>query len=116
MKAFRLYISGPMTGFADFNYPAFFRAERGLILSGYTTSNPAQYDPVPGETWEDCLKRDLVDMFQCDGVATLPGWKLSRGARFEVRTARTLGMPVMPAKAWTIRATQLTLPFDEVAA
>lgn len=95
-----LYISGPMTGLPDLNYPAFYQAAQSLQDIGYQVSNPAQYPTVEGETWEDCLKRDLVDMFRCSGVAVLPGWTRSRGARFEVRTARVLSMPVHTVGYW----------------
>ena len=97
----KLYVSGPMTGCVDLNYPAFFAAEGLLHLFSFDVSNPAQYAPQDGWQWENYLRRDLVDLLDCGGVATLTGWGRSRGARFEVRTARTLNMPVHPVAWWT---------------
>lgn len=97
----KLYLSGPMTGHPKLNYPAFHKAALWLRRNGFEVSNPADYPPVDGETWEDCLRRDLIDMLRCDGVATLPDYRLSRGARFEVRTARSLSMPVKSVLRWT---------------
>lgn len=98
----RLYISGPMTGRPQLNYPAFFTAESQLRDMGYEVSNPAQY-PDNGETWAECLRRDLKDLLECDGVAALPGWQKSKGARLEVNVARRLGMEVMDVKHWKVR-------------
>lgn len=36
-----LYIAGPMTGYSDFNDPAFFDAAQVLQGAGYATINPA---------------------------------------------------------------------------
>lgn len=96
----KLYISGPMTGRPDLNYPAFNEAATFLQAHGFEVSNPATYPATEGETWEACLRRDLVDLLRCDGVATLPGWTRSRGARFEVRTAKMLRLPVHSVLWW----------------
>jgi hypothetical protein len=93
-----------MTGYPDLNYPAFTRAANRLLDCGYEVSNPAQYDVVLGETWEDCLRRDLMDLLGCDGVATLNGHWNSRGAQFEVYVAKKLGMPVFRDSTWVRRA------------
>lgn len=98
----KLYISGPMTGRPQLNYPAFFQAEEELKSYGFEISNPAQY-PDNGETWAECLRRDLKDLLECDGVATLPGWSRSKGARLEVNVARRLGMEVGLVGLWKLR-------------
>ena len=91
----RLYISGPMTGLPEFNYPAFFSAEEALVLAGYEVENPARNpDPEP-KTWEGFMRMAVRQLMDCDGVALLPGWLESKGALVEVNLAKTLGMPVM---------------------
>ncbi len=99
----KLYISGPMTGIKEHNYPAFFKAERKLLAAGYEVSNPAQYVAKFGETWEDCLRRDIKDLMDCQGVAILKGWGDSRGALLETDIARRLNMPILPVKQWVKR-------------
>jgi hypothetical protein len=96
----KLYISGPMTGFPEHNFPAFFRAQTELELAGFEVSNPAQYPVVEGETWEACLKRDIKDLVDCDGVAVLPDWRISKGARLEVDIADRLKLPVRSVTHW----------------
>lgn len=44
--------------------------------------------------WEFFLKRDVKEMLTCDAVFVLDGWKHSKGATFEVKTALTVGMKI----------------------
>jgi len=96
----RLYISGPMTGYEDHNFPAFFAAEKALKEAGYEVSNPAQYPVVDGETWESCLKRDIKDLVDCDGIALLDGWTASRGAVLEAEIAARVKLPLWHVDMW----------------
>lgn len=89
----KLYIAGPMSGLPDFNYPAFFAAEGLLAETGHTTENPARPGQVDGWSWYDYMRRGLRQLLECDGVALLPGWEDSRGARIERDVARMLEMP-----------------------
>jgi len=91
----RLYCSGPMTGIKDKNFPAFNKASKALRKKGYQVVNPAELDMQhPRQTWAECLRRDIVAEMRCNGVATLPGWKRSRGAQLEVYIAEALNWPV----------------------
>ena len=92
----RVYISGPMTGYADFNYPAFRAAETYLHSLGHDTANPARHPEQ--DTWAAYLRLDLADVLRCDAVAVLPGWQTSRGAVLEVHVAHALGMTVLPVE------------------
>ncbi len=93
-----LYISGPMSGVEDHNRPAFYRAEEVLEDSGYEVMNPARWEDLA--TWELCLRRDLAGVVQCDGIAVLPFWYDSRGAKLEVHVADALSMPVKMVDRW----------------
>ena len=91
-----VYLSGPMTGLADLNFPAFHAMAARLRSAGHAVINPAELDH-PTTEWRDCLRRDIVALMACDSVATLPGWEHSKGSRLEVLIADRLGMPVVNA-------------------
>lgn len=95
-----LYLAGPMTGQPDHNYPAFNAAAARLRADGYTVANPAEAGKVDGWEWADYVKRGLRAMLHCDGVALLPGWHESRGARLEYDVAHALKMRGMPVDDW----------------
>ncbi len=101
--AFRLYVSGGMSGLPAMNFPAFHEAEAMLRKAGFEVVNPARLGEHATWEWSDYLKRDLVEMFECDAVATLEGWVDSRGAWLEVSTARALGMSVRTVNEWCAR-------------
>lgn len=99
------YLAGPMSGYEEFNFPAFMEAATTMREDGYNIVNPGQldieehramhakHDPVdvaPGtEEWKDCLRRDLGYVLHpnCLGVIAIDGWEASRGARLETYTA-----------------------------
>ena len=92
----RIYLSGPMTGLPDLNFPAFAAMTDSLRDGGHTVTNPAELNP-DGGTWNDCMRRDITALMDCDTVATLPGWQESKGAKLEVLIAQHLGMTVVNA-------------------
>ena len=93
-----LYISGPMTGLPEHNYPAFHAAEARLRDAGHNVLNPAR-QPAQA-SWEDYLRRDLTQVLAAEGVALLPGWRRSRGARLEHHVAAELGMDIRDLHDW----------------
>jgi hypothetical protein len=96
-RANRLYLAGPMTGFEDFNFPAFNKMAAELRARGYVVENPAEHGVVDGADWADYMAYDLTRLGLCGQVAVLPGWENSKGARLEVHIARELGMKVVNA-------------------
>lgn len=96
----RLYIAGPMTGLPDYNYPAFDAAAADLTERGHEAINPARRGLIGGWSWADYLRAALRDVTDAEGIATLPGWRASRGACLEVHVATTLGMPVRGVHEW----------------
>lgn len=89
-----IYIAGPMTGWADFNYPAFNAEAARLRAIGYHVENPAENPAQP--TWQAYMRQAIAQLVKCDAVALLPGWKASRGARIENQLAIDLGIPARP--------------------
>lgn len=93
-SAIRIYISGPMTGLPDFNYPAFNQAAAELRAQGYHVENPAE-NPERS-TWAEYMKSAVAQLTACDMIKMLPGWEESRGAIIEHKLAQDLGIEVMP--------------------
>lgn len=116
-----LYIAGPMRGVPEFNFPAFFAAEDKLRAAGYDTINPARRDLEKGfdPSGMDGLENLAIHGFdllaalawdcqqicmKADGLALLPGWKASRGARAERALAIALGLRLHSVEWWVYDA------------
>lgn len=96
-----VYIAGPMTGLPEFNYPAFVKAEHGLADAGYDVENPANNLAPENPTWANYMRVTIPQMLKCRGIALLPGWEESRGAKLEVQIALALGdFVVEPLEKW----------------
>lgn len=115
----KLYLAGPMRGIAEFNFPAFHAAAKVLRGVGHEVFSPAEKDierwghvpanPAgdehalekhlgmkPGEAIRVCLGDDLAWICQhAEGIALLPGWQASKGARAERATAEALGLKML---------------------
>lgn len=100
----KLYVSGGMSHYPGFNFPAFAEATKALRLAGYEVEDPGEFGVQDGWDWTDYLKKDLHIVIDSDGVATLPNWQESRGACLEVSTAQALHIPVLPVNQWIYNA------------
>jgi Domain of unknown function (DUF4406) len=94
-KPVRVYISGPMSGLPDLNFPAFNAAAQQLRGLGIDAVNPAEINPDSGMAWADCMRADIKALCDCDALALLPGWEASRGAHLELHLAHRLEMKVV---------------------
>lgn len=112
-----VYIAGPMRGYPQFNFPAFFEAERQLKAQGYLVVNPAWEDlacfpelavapgfatgdidnlgEAGGFTLQDALRRDMRMLSDCTHIALLPGWSRSKGVALELQVAEAIGLGVL---------------------
>lgn len=105
----RIYLAGPMTGYKDFNFPAFHKCAKELREMGHEVFNPAEQDiKLYGEkvfkgdgnhgalgvpSLRECLKMDLIWILDHgEGIALMRGWEKSRGATAEKATADALGL------------------------
>lgn len=96
-NAKRGYLSGPMTGIAEDNRPAFRSGARALRAMGFEVVSPDELDqivPAAGHTWAEYLSRDIPFVVSCGFAALLPGWNKSKGALLEVAVMAALGRPV----------------------
>jgi len=101
------YISGPMAGYEDLNFPAFEAAviqlqDAGLkVLSPHMLALPGE--PDPAKEGRDYLANDFMHMAKsCQGIILLKGWPRSVGARAELEIALTLKWPVYYYNDWTL--------------
>lgn len=113
----KFYVAGPMRGYPQFNFPAFFAAAERLRQQGHEVFNPAERDvSVHGEDFAEknptgdievatkqhgfSLREALGDdlAFICkeaDAIALLPGWQKSKGATAERAVAEALGLEIV---------------------
>lgn len=79
---------------------SFDRAEALLEGEGFEPINPMRRGVDKDKSWLDYMRDSLRDIAEADGVALLPGWEGSRGARVEERLAGDLGLVVKPLGVW----------------
>lgn len=94
----RIYLSGPMTGLPELNFPAFHAEAARLRALGFEVVNPADLNPEPETGWHECMRNDLKALLDCDALALLDGWQQSAGAHLEMHVAHRVGMEIVIAK------------------
>ncbi|WP_303148409.1 DUF4406 domain-containing protein [Adlercreutzia equolifaciens] len=108
----RFYISGPVTGIKDDNRLAFSWAQNRLMDAGYEPFIPHEI-VEPDDTHETAMLlcvNELTERTQkrgtrypvpaFDGVALLPDWEQSEGARLEKAVAEACGIPCKTVEEW----------------
>ena len=107
-----LYLAGPMSGIPRWNFDAFLEAAALLRAAGYEVVSPAEIEleagfdpdaPVTDYTPADyaaAMRRDIQLILDVDGVALLPGWSSSRGAKVEAAVASAVGIPALVLRIW----------------
>jgi len=93
-RAGRIYVAGPMSGIADFNFPVFNAAAAMLRYLGWTVENPAEHSLADNLEWADYMAYDLTRLGMCGAIYLLPGWSKSKGATIEKDLATALGIKV----------------------
>jgi Domain of unknown function (DUF4406) len=97
-----IYIAGAMSGIPEFNFPAFFAAQKKLEAEGWKVWNPADKDSEvdvqsnaafatgddqklmsSGWDFRDAYLWDCEKIIRGDGIFMLKGWEKSAGARGE---------------------------------
>lgn len=99
-KTTTVYLSGPMSGLPDNNFPTFNAAAHALRKIGYEVINPAEFTTdVNGldndAAWRKFMQEDIKALVDCEGIVMLPGWADSRGATLERHIAQGLSLRVM---------------------
>lgn len=96
-----IYIAGPMSGYPEFNFPAFYRAEERLKEQGWVVFNPANKEDeahldkdaktagdaaaaiAAGFDFRKVFLWDVEHVIAADAVYMLSGWQFSPGATAE---------------------------------
>ena len=103
----QIYIAGPMSGYPEFNFPAFFAAQKMFEDKGYKVWNPAAKDSeaavqadasfatgdaaklvAGGWDYKDAFSWDCNKIIYGDAIYMLPGWEFSPGASAEHAVAK----------------------------
>lgn len=97
----KIYIAGPMSGYPEFNFPAFHKEANRFRRAGWLVFNPAEKESEKGLSDEaretgDSLKAiekgfdfrevftwDLEKVVAADAIYMLRGWQYSPGATAE---------------------------------
>lgn len=108
------YVSGPMTGYPNYNWVMFEAMTGHLRRLGKTVITPVEIDEEMGMVevvrapdgtvlkvresaifdYNVLLKRDLDEIEKCNHIVLLPGWQKSNGAKKELAHAILLGCEV----------------------
>lgn len=94
------YLSGPMTGHPQLNFPLFDAVAQAFRAHGVAIMSPHELC-LPHMSWAFAMAVDLSALRRACGVILLPGWRQSSGARLEWAWARAGGLPRLPLHvAW----------------
>lgn len=106
-----IYLSGPMLGIPDNNFPEFFRITKILRDYGYVVFNPAEeYDGPMG--WHYYIKKDVrvIMNIPLDAIVLINGWQTSKGVDVELYNAiNVLEIPVFEYNDTNINFDKFTL-------
>jgi hypothetical protein len=94
-----IYLSGPMTGYRDYNYPAFNAHAARLRSEGHRVYNPAEF---PHNGTPDTFPLRMAFASYCnficleaDTICLLPDWESSVGVSAEFALAKNCKLDVI---------------------
>jgi hypothetical protein len=104
-----IYISGPMTGIADFNRPAFHAMEKILTETfNCKVLNPARITDehvakhhaglAENQLYREYIRHDIELLFSATGIVPLEGYENSKGAMAEIGVAICLNLELYPER------------------
>jgi len=102
-KEEKIFISGPMTGYPDFNFPLFNAVSKILIQKGFDVVNPVNIcrkykkEKVLSdkEIFNAMIEEQQKEERKCTVLLLLPKWENSAGVRLELQTAIELKMKIL---------------------
>lgn len=96
------YISGPMAGYEEYNFPSFALAAEKLREHGFLVLSPNEFELEPGDEYDlsshelraSYLRMDFTAIAACKNILMLPDWEESTGACIELLVALFLGLGI----------------------
>lgn len=102
-KRERIYLSGPMSGIDNFNWPLFKAVGDALREQGHLILCPTEVGNTFDTPYHECLRADLKLLLDANAIAMLPGWESSRGATLELTIAVALRYTIYEVKTETMK-------------
>ena len=101
--ALKIFLSGPMTGIKDFNFPLFNQVAAKYRELGYEVVNPVDIckkfkkERVLSDkaVFDKMIAEQQEAERTCNVLMLLPGWEDSRGVRLELKTALELDFQII---------------------
>lgn len=102
-KAIRVFLSGPMTGIKDYNFPLFNHVAEVFRECGYEVVNPVDIckkykkERVLSDkaVFDAMIAEQQEAERTCKVLVLLPGWEDSKGVRLELKTAIEKNMHII---------------------
>ena len=99
----RVFLSGPMTGIKDYNFPMFNHVAEVLRKCGYEVVNPVDIckkykkERVLSDkaVFAAMIAEQQESERTCNALVLLPGWENSKGVRLELKTAIEQNMSII---------------------
>ena len=95
MRQYDVFLSGGMTGYPEWNHPAFHEAAAAIRALGLTVWNPAEIDH--GDTSKTrgyYMAVNFDALLRSKSLVSLPRWSSSAGAWMERKVMEQLERPV----------------------
>jgi hypothetical protein len=92
----KMYLSGPMTGFPNYNHELFDRVAAEFRQVGFSVCSPAEFfDGDITKERKEYMRESIKYLLEADTVVLLPGWGDSKGARLEAAIATELDLSIV---------------------
>ena len=94
-----IYISGPMSGYADFNRRRFAELAEKFRAMGLVVGSPPELNELHGlsdvEAYSEYMRGDYREICGYDAMFMMVGWQASVGCNRELRIATEMALAII---------------------